>query len=623
MNAQTERISSHQSLSRERRRPQTARTHFDTRVPASTPKEPKWSFVNGLYGLLQKLSLSVGVLAAIFGVGIWLAVGFFLGKVSPEYMVTVQPFEIPTAIADHASLSGKNAADIVVDTLNDAATHASQFHGTEYYKYNDAGAQPVVLHQAIKIPVQTSYDIELNGISLDSLIRLYNGRRYQQWIIGGDVLSSPHGLIGRIRLNQGDTAKSWETAPSVHASPSELIRDATYMMLTSVNPELLGQSYLQQDKYEEASRVFRRWGIDDPGNWKPSYYLSLAYGYQNKKQEASNLASWSKNIADREKKSGSKELLEGRRSENALTSDLAVAAKVILATSNISSSPHSTPSENENKLIRLQQAELELRHLSAGDSSNVDYGIERAKILDNEALIESDLNPNSSLPCAWAQLAIKILDEAIRKVPENAGLYEQRAIFLMNLVSLMKKQVEESPAISAKETEEVQEYTEALEMRPTEPSPLWGAVYAQLDLGNAEEAVNLARTITLLQPDSKAASTAYIVALEGAIKVSQKEPERETEVEARLKQLLSSQIEQTQLQALWHAFKETHYQEGLDLVGAEGKRRFPADRTFTESRSSVELRSAGLNHHTDRNPQVQGSPGKSFAMVSPPRFDSR
>ena len=55
-------------------------------------------------------------------------------------------------------------------------------HGTEYYRYDSTGAQPVALHQAIKIPVQTSYDIQLSGISLDSLIRLYNGRRYQQWI---------------------------------------------------------------------------------------------------------------------------------------------------------------------------------------------------------------------------------------------------------------------------------------------------------------------------------------------------------------------------------------------------------------------------------------------------------
>jgi hypothetical protein len=293
----------------------------------------------------------------------------------------------------------------------------------------------------------------------------------------------------------------------------------------------------------------------------------------------------------------------------------------VLATSDVSSSPSSSSSENENKLDKLRQAELKLRRLSDGDVSNVDYRIERAKILDSEALIASDLNPNSLLPCAWAQEAIDTLDEAIQRVPENGGLYEQRAIFLMHLVTLMKKHDKGSPAISDKETDEVQDYTRALELRPTETSPLWGAVYAQLDLGNAEEAVDLARTITLLQPDSKAASTAYIVALEGAIKASQKEPERAKEVEVRLKQLLSSKIEQTELQALWHAFKEKNYQEGLDLVGAEGKRRFPADSTFAESKSSVEQRSVGLSPHTGQH-QVQGSAGKSLAMASPPPFGS-
>jgi tetratricopeptide (TPR) repeat protein len=580
MNAQSERISSNLPLSGDRHRVHTSRPHSPTPVPASTPEKSKGSFFKGLYALLEKLSLPVGMLVASLGLGTWLAFGFFLGKVSQQYMVTVQPFEISPAIANHVSISGKNAADIVVDTLNDAATHASQFHGTEYYRYDSTGAQPVALHQAIKIPVQTSYDIELKGISLDSLIRLYNGRRYQQWIISGDVLSSPHGLIGRIRLNQGDTARFWETAPSADATPSELIRQATCMMLTSVSPELLGQSYLQQGKYEEASKVFRQWEIDDPRDWKPSYYLSLDYGYQDKNQEASNLASWSKNIADHEKKSGFGNPLDALRSGNALTSDLAKTAKVVLAASNVSDSPPSSPSENKDKLDRLQQAELKLRRLSDSDSSNVDYRIERAKILDSEALIESDLNPNSLLPCQWVQQAIDSLDEAIQRVPENGGLHEQRAIFLMHLVAMMKKHDIESPLISAKETEEVVEYTRALELRPTEPSPLWGAVYAQLDLGKGEDAVDLARIITLLQPDSKAGGTAYIVALEGAMTVSGKEPEREKEVEVRLKQLLLSKIEQTQLQALWHAFEKNNYQEGLDLLAAEGKRRFPADPTF-------------------------------------------
>jgi tetratricopeptide (TPR) repeat protein len=556
-------------------------------VPVSTPEESKGFSFKALFALLEKLSLPVGVLVAFLGLGAWLAFGFLLGKVSQQYMVTVQPFEIPPAIANRASISGKNAADIVVDTLNDAATHASQFHGTEYYRYdNPADHQPVALHQAIKIPIQTSYDIALNGISLDSLIRLYNGRRYQQWTIGGDVLSSPHGLIGRIRLNQGDTARFWETAPSADATPSELIRQATCMMLTSVNPELLGQSYLQQGKYEEAAKVFRQWEIDDPRNWKASYYLSIDYGYQDKDQEASNLASWSKNIADHEKKNGFENSLKALRSGNVLTSDFARAANVVFAASDTSGSPRLSPSESKDKLDKLQQAELKLKRLSDSDVSNIDYRIERAKILDGEAQIESDLNPKAPRPRQLEQQAIKSLDEAIQRVPQNGGLHEQRAIFLMHLVEMMKKQDPKAALDSKKDTEEeeVMEYTRALELRPTEPAPLWGAVYAQLELGKGEDAVDLARIITLLQPDSKAAATAYIVALEGATNISGKQPEREKEVEVRLRQLLQSKIEQTQLQALWKAFEKNNYQEGLDLVAAEGKRRFPADPTFDKGR---------------------------------------
>ena len=326
-------------------------------------------------------------------------------------------------------------------------------------------------------------------------------------------------------------------------------------MLSSVSPELLGQSYLQQGKYEKAAQVFRQWEIDNPQNWKPTYYLGLAYGYEDKNQEASNLASWSKNIADHEKKI---RLLQPSAPFRECThSGLAKTAKVILADERHFQLPHSSPSENESKLDRLQEAELELRHLSDSDVSNVDYRIERAKILDNEALIESDLNPNSLLPCEWAQQAIDSLDEAIQRVPENAGLHEQRAISLMHLVAMMKKHGTESASDLRKGNGRSAEYTRALELRPAESSPLWGAIYAQLDLGNAEDAVHLARTITLLQPDSKAASTAYIVALEGSHQGFRKSIGKEKEVEDRLRQLLPLKIEQTQLRALWHAFEKT------------------------------------------------------------------
>jgi hypothetical protein len=166
-----------------------------------------------------------------------------------------------------------------------------------------------------------------------------------------------------------------------------------------------------------------------------------------------------------------------------------------------------------------------LSRLFKGKTANADYRIQRARVLDKQALIESDRN----LPTAYdrSRQAVDSIDEAIESVPENGGLHEQRAILLMHLVDRMKKQGKASEDIRKTESEEVEEYTRAHEFRPTEDSALWGAVYAQIDLGNGEDAVDLARTITLLRPDSKAASAAYIVAMELAIKTPGREPERE------------------------------------------------------------------------------------------------
>ncbi len=58
---------------------------------------------------------------------------------------------------------------------------------------------------------------------------------------------------------------------------------------------------------------------------------------------------------------------------------------------------------------------------------------------------------------------------------------------------------------------------------------------------------DLARTITVLQPDGTAANAAYIVALERAIKSPGGEPEREKEVGDRLGPFLKSNPEKSEL----------------------------------------------------------------------------
>ncbi len=561
----------------------------DKKPPADKPPSPLGRYLGALLGIL---SIPLGLLLCLICLGVWLSVGYVIGKVSPADVVTVQPFEISAEIGNRTALSGKSASDIVVDILNDAASHAAQFHGTDYYKYVGAGAQPVSLQQAIRVPIQTSYGIELKGVSVDNLLHLYDQARYDQWIIGGDVFSSPAGLVARIRLNHGDKAESWETSPSLHASPSELVREATYKMLQSAHPELLGQSYLQQAQYDDAEKVFRQWARDDPQNWKPSYYLSLVYGYRGKAQEASNLASWSQTLL-LEKRS-SKKRFDSAGSAKDITSNLAQTTKVALETMD-PSDPQNTLDTLQRKLGTLERAKSRLDLLFASKPTNADYRIQRARILDKEALIELELNRNSPKAYEWSSEAIDDLDKAIQSVPENGGLHEQRAILLEHLVTIMKEHGKAPKDIWKKESEEVTEYTRALELRPGEDSPLWGVVYAQIDLGNSEAAVDLARTITVLQPDCTAANAAYIVALERAIKSPGGEPEREKEVGDRLGPFLKSNPEKSELLAVLDALLINKDREHVDLVVAEGKRRFPEDSGFEERRLLKFL--AGLPHH--------------------------
>ena len=220
----------------------------------------------------------------------------------------------------------------------------------------------------------------------------------------------------------------------------------------------------------------------------------------------------------------------------------------------------------------------------------MDYRIQRARVLDKEALIALDGNPAEAYELSTQ--ALNSLDDAIQGVPENGGLHEQRAILLLHLVAIMKKQAKGSQQIRAKESEEAQEYIRALELQPKEDSVLWGAVYAQINLGNEEDAIDLARTITLLQPGSRAASAAYIVALESGRKTPWKDPKKEKEVEDRLKRFLDSSPDESQLLAIWDALIMKNDRDGLDLIATGAKRLFPDNSIFEERK--LRSYSAGL-----------------------------
>jgi tetratricopeptide (TPR) repeat protein len=552
-------------------------TQSRSRSDIQLPKETESSLPKALRTIVGIIPL--GILLGLLGFGIWLAIGFALGKLYPARSVTVQQFEISSEIANRGSVSGKTASDIVVDTLNDTASRALAYHGTDYYNWGSTGSQPVALRQSITVPLQASYGIQISGVSLDSLIQLYDRQRYHQWTIGGDIISSPKGLVGRIRLNQGDRAQSWETGASTSASPADLVREATYMMLTSIYPEQLGRFYLQQNSFEAAAKFFREWAMTNPQDWKPSYYLSLVYDNKHDEQDAYNLANWSKEIENLNRNKISEAAVTKVDSRSTPAAELANITHLALKTGKPLDISHASLSEKMQALSGLQEVEREAKAFSQSDPEEVNYLIQVARILDQEALIESSLDASSAQAAAKSEEAIRKLNEAIQKVPGNAGLYEQRAVLFMDLVSIMRSRKSQPAETQAKEEKELEDYIRALKMQPQQPGPMWGAVYAALDLHRGQDAVDLARTITLLQPDSNVAAVAYTIAVEEN-KEDRQGTETEEELKDRLIAVFQTKPDDSQMRALFYAFQKNNSPTGMDLVAAEGRQRFPTDATF-------------------------------------------
>jgi tetratricopeptide (TPR) repeat protein len=454
----------------------------------------------------------------------------------PEYIVTVQQFEIAPEVAAKLSITGKEASNIVIDILNRNATDSSLFEGSDYYQYDHHGAQPVVLKGTIKIPVESSYGIEVNGISIDSLVKVYDLIRYQQWIIGGDIVSSPEGIVAKIRLNRDGSAKSWQTDPRPHPIASNLVENATALMLAEENPELLGRAYLGEGHYTEAAKVFQQWALRYPREWKPYYYLSLSYDFRGEAQKASNLANWCAQIMDHQKdrKLGAGKNKRGIIGLNAV-SGFAEVTQIVWNTRNALSQP-----DKEKARDTLEQAIGSLHTLSVADEDPM-YKIQLARALDQKAAIEASLNPTSANAYTDQKQAVDLLEVVVRQMPNNGGLHEQLGILLQHLVTIAQGQAKPPDVISNTRESQITELTKALELRPTQPSPLWGAVYALIDSKQTPKAVDLARTTSLLQPEFTPASTtaqaAYIVSLEHAKKETGN-TEGEKDIELHLQAIL-------------------------------------------------------------------------------------
>jgi tetratricopeptide (TPR) repeat protein len=545
---------------------------FANRTPAKASDHQGSAVMRAMSAVLITPAV-FAMLAFVAGAVLFLTAAFVQRKLSPMNMVVVQQFEVSPELSNHLSMTGKSASDIFIDDLNQHAAQGAQFDGVEYYAYDVAGAQSIALRRAIKIPVQSSYGIEVKGISIDNLVQIYNRVRYKEWLISGNITSSGDRIIARLRLNRNGAAHFWQVSDSIHGDFSGLIQSATDAMLADENPELLGRSYLQRGDYQRAADIFRRWTLAAPRDWRPSYYLSLAFDYQGKDADALCMARWSQDVAEHEKELAAKGAQKHQRPVAESSAEL---AEVTMALSEINAVPHTVSSrpDADRSLHMLRDAEGHLQKLSSSSPMNSNYLIQLARSLDREAEIES--SPLSGEHGAFDSdgRAVVLLDKAILMAPENGGLYEQRSIFLQHQVLIGQQEGRRADLIATLKRDETDGFRRALELKPGNISPLWGAVYGLLDRHEAGKAIELAHTIMLLQPNSTTAEVAYVFSLE--------EAGLHKDATENLARVLDKASE-TELPTLWHCFRDTGDSKSAKLIAAAVKRRFPHDVAFLKS----------------------------------------
>jgi tetratricopeptide (TPR) repeat protein len=266
------------------------------------PNVPKPGFWARLAGFFKDAALLSVVVVAVLVVVVAIAVGIgFCKKLrDPKPMIVVLPFEESTDAAKTCGMTGKNAEDIFVDRLNELTAKAAEYHGNVYASKNSLGKLP----EQPKIPVEIAYGMSVHGVSVDDIVRLYNRVRYDQWNISGDVLAEGKRCRVRVRLTRADNSSEWDSTPAKGQSLTDTIRQTAVKLIAAAHPELAGRALLQEivdmknaggdasPIYGETEDAFRGWIASRPQDLRAYTYLTTAYIYEGKPQQALYVANW-------------------------------------------------------------------------------------------------------------------------------------------------------------------------------------------------------------------------------------------------------------------------------------------------------------------------------------------
>lgn len=213
---------------------------------------------------------------------------------APKPELIVSAFEITDPTAKGLGIDGKSLTNIFADQLESIIEGANSFFG-EAHSHKAYRRLPDSPH----IPVQTTYGIAIEGISLDQVVAVWHRVRYKQYLLSGDLLvgTGNHSII-YVRYQRDEEAQSFEsrienpTADSIRGAFHEL----AVRMLSTLEPAIAIRHILKQglscsgrcaqENFENAVILAREWVKNAPGNPQALFYLGYALNELSQPEQA-------------------------------------------------------------------------------------------------------------------------------------------------------------------------------------------------------------------------------------------------------------------------------------------------------------------------------------------------
>ncbi len=263
--------------------------------PSALPRTGRTKAPKSFLSTTLLVALAIGGAAA----GALIA-ALVLRRLDYKQQIIINDFLVPTDSASSDSKSGtagdfgKEVADIFASDLNDIIQQGSGFSGKSYGSGKRRISEPFT--DIPKIPVSKSYGIEIQGISIDQLLKAWNALRYDQQLVSGDIIpaANSHGrYVLQISLRSERAAQHWTSRPFL-ASERELfaaMQATAEDFVTNTNPEIAGRYFLATKQYSRAIQVFTYWLKLEPARPEPNLYLAKTLIFNGEYERAGVFAS--------------------------------------------------------------------------------------------------------------------------------------------------------------------------------------------------------------------------------------------------------------------------------------------------------------------------------------------